>query len=56
MAPTRKYEQALLVGAGVAFNKFNASVRYEYGNGMSAISAISTTRSTFNILLGYSFN
>jgi hypothetical protein len=56
MAPTRKYEQALLAGVGVAFNKFNVSGRYEYGNGMSAISSISTIRSTYNILLGYSFN
>lgn len=56
MEPIRKYEQALLIGAGVESGKFNAGFRLEYGNGMSSFATISTKRSTFNILLGYSFN
>ncbi|NEM97561.1 outer membrane beta-barrel protein [Pontibacter burrus] len=56
MTPTRKYEQALLIGAGVETGKFNAGLRLEYGNGMSSFSTVRTIRSTFNILLGYSFN
>lgn len=52
----RRFEQAILFGAGVEIKKVRAEIRMERGNGMSPYTTPTTPRNSVNILLGYTFN
>lgn len=50
---TRKYEQGLVIGAGLKMNKFSSELRYERGNAMSAYTALQSITSRYSILFAY---
>jgi hypothetical protein len=52
---TRKYEQGLILGTGVKYNKLSFEVRYEKGNGMSDYLDLSAKTKRFYFLAGFRF-
>jgi len=52
----RKYEQALLFGAGVSNQRTSAEVRLELGNGISNFVNLSSQKKMVNFIIGYYFN
>ena len=51
----RKYEQGLLLGLGIKYNKLSLETWHEKGSGMSKIAALSCVTSRYYVLLGYRF-
>jgi hypothetical protein len=51
----RKYEQGIIVGTGIKYNKLSFEVRHEWGNGMSSYSNLTSTTKRTYFLLGYRF-
>ncbi len=49
----RRYEQGLVLGAGVEINKFSLQARYEKGNGMSNYLQLGSHTTQISFLLGY---
>ncbi|QMU28534.1 outer membrane beta-barrel protein [Adhaeribacter radiodurans] len=56
LADYRKYEQALVVGAGVTSNRISGEIRLEKGNGMSAYTALKSSKQMIQVLLSYRLN
>jgi len=56
IASIRKYEQALLIGAGVSKQRISAEIRLEAGNGISQLNNISSEKKMLGFILGYNFN
>lgn len=52
----RKLEQALLMGAGIQYNRFILAGRYELGNGFSPYNGLKVTKSASTMQLTYLFN
>ncbi|MEH0155621.1 hypothetical protein V6R21_15850 [Limibacter armeniacum] len=49
----RKYEQGLLAGIGVKYQKFSIDLRFENGNGFSEYKLLETKLNRYQLLLGY---
>jgi len=49
----RKHEQALLLSAGLIFNRLSAEVGVEKGNGLSPYEGLKSSRTSFTFLVGY---
>lgn len=52
---TRKYEQGLILGTGIKYNRFSLELRYEKGNGMSKYQDLKSLTKRYFLLLGYRF-
>ena len=52
---SRKYEQGLLLGAGIIYDRFSVEARAEIGNGMSDLINYPTPCNRMFLLLGYRF-
>jgi hypothetical protein len=52
----RKYEQALLMGAGCATGKITGEIRFETGNGIVSFNGLKSSKNMLSFLIGYSFN
>lgn len=50
---TRKYEQGYIVGIGAKQNRLTGEIRYERGNGMSAYRSLSSTRTSYYLIIAY---
>lgn len=50
---TRKYEQSIIFGAGLGYDRFSFEIRYENGNGMSEYSSLRSTTNRFYMLFRY---
>lgn len=55
MEGIRKFETALLAGAGISYKKFSFDTRVAFGNGMSPYSGLKSNTIRLFLLLGYSF-
>ena len=51
----RKYEQGLIFGSGVKYDRFSLEARYERGNGMSQYLNLRSLTERYYLLLGYRF-
>ncbi|NJK97916.1 MAG: PorT family protein [Bacteroidales bacterium] len=49
----RMYEQGIILGTGIKFNKFSFEFRYERGNGMSDFVTLNSVTNRYFFLLGY---
>ena len=52
---TRKYEQGVLLGAGLRYKSFSIEGRWEYSNGMSKLLSLGSKVTRYYVLCGYSF-
>lgn len=52
---TRLYEQGLIGGLGAKYDKYSFELRYERGNGMSAMLNLNSITNRFLFLFGYKF-
>jgi hypothetical protein len=52
---TRKYEFGFISGLGTKFRKLSFEIRYEWGNGMSEYTELTSSTNRFYFLLGYRF-
>ncbi|PSR52883.1 hypothetical protein AHMF7605_04755 [Adhaeribacter arboris] len=53
LADYRKYEQALVIGTGITANRLSAEIRIEKGNGMSAYTALKSSKQMILALISY---
>lgn len=52
----RLFEQSLLIGTGLKYDRFSLEFRYELGNGISAEEGLSSVTSRYFLLIGYQIN
>ena len=52
---SRKYEQFLVLGTGLKYDKFSIEMRYEKGNGMSKYINLNSSTNRYYLLFGYRF-
>lgn len=55
LGSTRKYEQGLLLGAGIKFNKYSFEFRHEIANGMLWDNDLGAIVKRYHFLFGYKF-
>jgi len=52
---TRDFEQGIIMGSGLKYQRYSFEIRYEIGNGISVYPALKTKTNRYYFLFGYTF-